>query len=144
MWELNHKEGLVLKNWCFQTVELEKTPENPFVSKEIKLVHPKGNQHWILIEGTDAEAEALILWQPDAKNGLIGKDPDAGKEWGQEEDWATEDEMVGWHHWYNGHELGQTPGDSKRQGGPIVHKVVKSRTRLSDWTITTEEGSLFC
>ena len=116
MWELEHKEGWVLKNWCFWTVVLEKTLESPFDSKEIHPVHPKGNQSWIFIGRTDAEAEVPILWPPDTKNWLIGKDPHAGKDWGQEEKGRTEDEMVGWHHWLNGHEFGQTLGDGDGQG----------------------------
>ena len=103
-------------NWCFQTVVLEKTLENPLNSKEIKPVNPKGNQPWIFIGRADAEAEALILWPPDAKNWLTGKDPDAGKDWGQEEKGVIEDEMVGWHHWLNGHEFEQTPGGGEGQG----------------------------
>ena len=102
MWELNHREGWALKNWCFQIVVLEKTLENPL---DIQPVNLKGNHLWIFIGRTDAEAEALILWPPDAKSQLIRKDPDTGKDWGQEEKGMTEDEMVGWHHWFNGHEL---------------------------------------
>ena len=83
---------------------LEKTLESPLDSKEIQLVHPKGNKSWIFIERTDAEAEAPIFWPPDVKNWLIWKDPDAGKDWSQEEEGTTEDEMVEWHHWLNGHE----------------------------------------
>ena len=115
MWELDHKEGWVLKNWCFWTVVLEKTLESPLDCKEIKPVNPKGNQPWTFIGRTDAEAEALILWLPDAKSQLTGKDPDAGKDWRQEEKETTEDEMVGWHHWLNGHEFEQTLGDSEGQ-----------------------------
>ena len=106
LWELDQKEGWALKNWCFWTMVLEKTLESPLVSKEIRPVNPKGNQPWIFIGRTDAEAEALILWPPDAKSQFIGKDPDAGKDWGQEEKRAPEDEMVGWHHRFNRHELG--------------------------------------
>ena len=95
MWELDHKEGWALKNWCFQTVMLEKTLDNPLDSKEIKAVNPKGNQPWIFTGRTGAEAEAPILWPPDAKSWLIRNDPDAGKDWGQEEKRVTEDEMVG-------------------------------------------------
>ena len=98
MWELDYKESWVLKNWCFWTVVLEKTLESPLDCKEIKLVHPKGNQSWIFIGRTDAEAETPIFWPPDAKNWLIGKGPDAGKDWRQEEKGTTEDEMVGCHH----------------------------------------------
>ena len=101
-WELDSKESWVLKNWCFWTVVLEKTLESPLDSKEIQPVHPKGNQSWIFIGRTDAEAETLILWPPDVKNRLIGKDPDAGKDWRWEEKGTTEDEMVGWHHWLGG------------------------------------------
>ena len=97
MWELDYKESWVPKNW-FWTVVLEKTFESPLDCKEIQPVHPKGNQSWIFIGRTDAEAETPIFWPPDAKNGLIGKDPDAGKDWRQEEKGMTEDEMVGWHH----------------------------------------------
>ena len=89
------------------------TLESPLDSKEIKPVNPKGNQHWILIGRIDAETEALIFWSPDAISQLIGKDSDAGKDWGQEEKWVTEDEMVGWQHQLNGHEFEQTPGVSK-------------------------------
>ena len=106
-WELDHKEGWVLKNWCFQIVLLEKTLESPLDSK-IKPVNPKGNQPWIFTGRTDAEAEAPVLWPPDAKSQLNGKDPDAGKDWRQEDKGMTEDEVVGWHHWLNGHESEQT------------------------------------
>ena len=95
MWELDHKEGWTLKNWCFQIVVLEKTLETPLDSKEIKPVNSKGNQPWIFIGRTDAEAEYPMLWPPDIKSRLIGKDPDAGKDWGQEEQGMTEDEMIG-------------------------------------------------
>ena len=95
---MDYKESWVPKNWCFWTVALKKILESPLDSKEIQPVHPKGNQSWIFIERTDAEAEASILWPPDAKNWLIGKDPDAGKDWRREEKGMTEDEMVGWHH----------------------------------------------
>ena len=105
MWELDHKEGWAPKNWCFWTVVLEKRLESPLDCKEIKPVHPKGNQSWIFTGRTDAEAEAPILWPPDAKNWLIGKDPDAGKDWRQEKRWTTEDELVGWHHQLDGHEF---------------------------------------
>ena len=116
MWELDHKEGWVLKNGCFQTVVLEKTLERPLDSKKIKPVNPKGNQPWIFTGRIDGEAEASILWPPDVKSQFTGKDPDAGKDWGQEEKGTTEDKMVGWHHGLNGHELEQTLGDSEGQG----------------------------
>ena len=114
--ELGHKEGWVPKNWCFQTVVLEKTLESLLDSKEIKPVSPKGNLPLLLIGRTDAEAEAPILWPPDAKSWLIGKDPDAGEDQRQEEKRTTEDEMVGWHHWLNGHEFGQALEDGEGQG----------------------------
>ena len=104
--ELDHKEYWALKNWCFWTAVLEKTLESPMDCKEIQSVHPKGNQSWIFIGRTDAEAETPIFWPPDVKNWLIGKDPDAGKDWRQEQKGTTEDEMVGWHHQLNGHEFG--------------------------------------
>ena len=101
----DYKESWALKNWCFWTVVLEKTLESPLDCKEVEPVHPKGNQSWIFTGRTDVEAENLILWLPDAKSWLIWKDPDAGKDWRQEEREMTEDEMVGWHHRLNGHEL---------------------------------------
>ena len=110
MWELD-KESWVQKNWCFWTVVLEKTPKNPLDCKEIQPVNPKVNQSWIF---TDAEAETPILWSPDVKNWLIGKDPDAGKDWREEEKGTTEHEMVLWHHQRDGHEFEQTLGDCKR------------------------------
>ena len=115
MWELDYKESWGQKNWCFWTVVLEKTLESSLDSKKIQPIHPKGNQSWIFIGRTDAEAEAPILWPPDVKNWLLGKDPDAGKDWRQEEKGMTEDEMAGWHHWLNGHEFEQTLGDNGGQ-----------------------------
>ena len=105
MWELDHKERWVLKNWCVWTVMLNKTLESPLDCKEIQPVHSEGNQSWIFIGKTDAKAEAPVHWPPDAKSWLIRKDPDTGKEWRQEEKGTTEDEMVGWHHWLNGYEF---------------------------------------
>ena len=116
MWELDYKESWVQKNWCFWTVVLEKTLESPLDCKEIQAVHPKGDQSWVLIGRTDAETEAPILWSPDVKRRLIGKDPDDEKDWLQKEKRAAEDEMFGWHHRLNGHEFKQTPGDGGRQG----------------------------
>ena len=104
--ELDYKESWVLKNWCFWTMVLEKTLESPLDCKEIQPVHPNENQSWLFIGRTDAEAETPILWPPDAKSWLIGKDPEAGKDWGQEEKGKTEDEMVEWHHRLDGHEFG--------------------------------------
>ena len=103
-WELAHKESWAPKNWCFWTVMLKKTLERPLDCKEIQPVHPKGSQSWVFIGRTDVEAETPILWPPDSKNWLIGKDPDAGKDWRQEER-TTEDEMVGWYHQFDGHEF---------------------------------------
>ena len=115
VWELDYKESWALKNWCFWTAVLEKTLESPLDCKEIQPVHSKGNQFWIFIGRTDAEAETPILWPPDAKSWLIWKDPDARKDWGQEEMGMTEDEMVGWHHWLDGHGFGRTLGVGDRQ-----------------------------
>ena len=119
MWELDYKERWALKNWCFWTVVLEKTPESPLDSKEIKPVNPKGNLCWIFIGRIDVEAETPILWPPDVKSWLTGKDFDAGGDWGQEEKGTTEDEMAGWHHWLNGRESEWTPGDGDEQGGLV-------------------------
>ena len=130
MWELDYKESWVPKNWCFWTVVLEKTPDSPLDCKEIQPVHPKGNQSWRVIGKTDGEAETLILWPPDAKNWLTGKDPDAGKEWWRVQKGMTEGETVGWHHWLNGQEFEQAPGVGDGQGG----LVCGSQTRLNNWT----------
>ena len=119
MWELDYKESWAPKHWCFWTVVLEKTLENPLDCKEIQPVHPKGDQSWVFIGRTDAEAETPILWPPDAKSWLIRKDPDAGRDWGQEKKGTTEDEMVGWHHQLNGHRFGWTPGVCDGQGGLV-------------------------
>ena len=117
--ELGHKEGRAPKNWCLWTVVLQKTPESPLARKEVKPVNLKGNQPWILIGRTYAEAEAPIFWLSDANNWFFGKVPDAGKDWGQKEKRALDEEMTGWHHRCNGHELGQTLGDGERQGGLV-------------------------
>ena len=132
MWELDHKEGWVPKDWCFQIVLLEKTLE-----KEIKPVNPKGYQPWIFIR-TDAEAEAPVLWLPDVKNWLTRKDPDAGKDWRQEEKGTTEDEMIGWHHRLDRHEFEHAPGVGDGQGGlvccsPWGHKEWHTAERVSSW-----------
>ena len=137
MWELEYKESWALKNWCLWTVVLEKTLESPLDCKEIQAVHLKWNQSWIFIGRTDAEAETPILWPPDAKNWLIGKDPDAQKDWGQEEKGTTEDEMV-WMAsltqwtwvWVNSESWWWT----ERPGVLQSVAVAKSQTRLNDWT----------
>ena len=116
MWELDCEESWEPKNWCF-VVMLEKTLESPLGCKEISPVHSKGNQSWVFIGRSDAEAETPKLWPPDMKSWLIGNDPDVWKDWGQEEKGMTEDEMVGMHHWHNGHGFGWTPGVGDGQGG---------------------------
>ena len=119
MWELDYKESWVLKKWFFWTEVLEKTLESPLECKEIQPVHPKGNQTWVFIGRIDVEAETLILWPPDAKNWLVWKDPDAGKDWRWEKKETTEDETVGWHHRLNGREFEQTLGVGDGKGGLV-------------------------
>ena len=136
-WDLDCEESWAPKNWCFWTVVFEKTLESPLDSKEIQPVHPKGNQHWIFIGRTDAEAETPILWPPHVKSWLIGKDLDAGRDWGQEKG-MTEDEMLEWHHWLNGHGFGWTPGVGDGQGGLVCcsswdHKE-SDMTKQRNWT----------
>ena len=136
IWELGHNKDWVPKFWFFQTVVLEKTLESLSDSKEIKLVNPKGNQPWIFLEGLilKLKLQYSILWPPDAKSWLTGKDPDAGKDWGQEEKEATEEEMVGWHHQLNGNEFEQIPWDSKGQGSlACCHSgIANSWTQVND------------
>ena len=124
------------KNGCFWTTVLEKTLESPFDSKEIQPVHPKGNQSWIFIGKTEAEDESPILWPPDMKNRLIGKDPEVEKDWRQEETEMTQDKMVGWYHWFNGHEFEQVRElvMDREAWHAAVHGVAKSWIRLRDWT----------
>ena len=117
MWKLDCEESWALKNWCFWTVVLEKTLESPLGCKGIQPVQPRGDQSWVFFERTDAKAETPIFWPPHAKSWLIGKDSDAGRDWGQEEKGTTEDEMTGWYHWLNGHEFEWTPGVGDGQGG---------------------------
>ena len=119
MRELDHKESWAPKNWCFWTGVLEKTLESPLDCKEIQSVHPKGDQAWVFFGRNDAKAETPILWPPDAKNWPTGKDPDAGKDWRQKEKGTTEDEMVEWHYWLNGHKFEQTLGVGDGQGSLV-------------------------
>ena len=135
MWELDCEESWALKKWCFWTEVLEKTLESPLDCKEIQAVHPKGDQSWVFIGRTDAEAGTPILLLPHAKNWVVGKDPDAGKDWRQEEE-TTEDEMAGWHHQLYGHEFEWTPGVGDGQGGLVCCSPWgrKDQTRLSDCT----------
>ena len=139
MLELDPRESWAPKNWCFQTVMLEKTLESPLDNKEIQPVGPKRNQFWRFIGRTNAEAEALILWPLDAKSQLIGKNPDAGKDWRQEEKAMTEDEMGGWHHRFNGLicKLQETVKD-REAWCAVVCGVTKSSTQLSDWITATK------
>ena len=136
LWELYCEESRLLDNWCLQTVMLEKTPESPLDSK-IKPINPKGNKPWIFIGRTDAEAEAPVFWPPSVKSWLIGKDTDAGIDWGQEEKGMTEDEMVGWHHWLSRREFEQAPGVGDGQGNleccsPWDHKESDSTERVNN------------
>ena len=139
MWELDYKESWASKNWCFWTVVLEKTLESPLDCKEIQPVHPKADQSWVFIGRTDVEAETPILWPPDAKCWLIWKDPDAGKDWGQEEKGTTDDEIVGWHHRLNGHGFGWTPRIGDGQGGPAsCGSWGRKESDMTEWLNWTE------
>ena len=142
MWEVDYKESWELKHWCFWTVVLEKTLESPLDCKEIQPVHSK-DQSWVFFGRTDAEDETPKLWPPDVKSWLIWKDPDAGKDWGQEEKGTTEDEMVGWHHWLDGHEFQWTPGVGDRQGGLACCNSwggkESDKTEWLNWTEATEQ-----
>ena len=136
LWELDHKEDRVPKNWCFWIV-LKKTFESPLDSKGIKPIIPKWNQPWIFIGGTETEVEAPVCWPPVVNSWFTKKDLDAGKEWRQKEKRAIEDEMVGWHHWYNGHGLGQTPGNGGGQEklecwSPWGHKELDKTWQLNN------------
>ena len=141
MWELDCEEGWLLKNWCFWSVVLERTLESPLDCKEIQPVHSKGDQSWVFFGRTDAKAEIPVLWPAHVKSWLIGKDSDAGKDWGQEEKGTTVDEMAGWHHWLNGHEFELVmlvelwelvmDREARRAG---IHGVEKSQAGLSNWT----------
>ena len=146
MWELDCEESWVPKNWCFWTVVLEKTLMSSLDCKEIQPVHPKGDQSWVFIGRTDSEAETPILWPPHVKSWFIGKDSDAGRDWGQEEKGTTENEMAGWHHRLDAHVCGWTPGVGDGQGGLACWdswgrkeldrtERLSDRTELTDWTI---------
>ena len=139
MWQLDFEESWTPRNWCFWTVVLEKTLQSPLDCKEIQPVHSKGNLSWVFIGRTAAKAETPILWPPHAKSWLIGKDSDAGRDWGQEEKGTTEDEMAGWHHWLDGHEFELQELLMDREAWhTVIHGVAKSWTRLSDWTSISE------
>ena len=134
MWELDYKESWAPKSWCFWTVVLEKTLENPLGCKEIKPVHPKGDRSWVFMGRTDVEAETPILWPPDGKNWHTWKDNDTRKDWSQEEKWMTEDEMVGWHQRLNGHEFEQALGVGDVPGSsPGWSREFEGETRRLHW-----------
>ena len=138
MWKLDHQ-----RIYAFESV-LEKTLESPLDCKEIKPVNPKGNQPWIFMGRTDAEAEAPILWPPDEKNWLIGEDPDAGKDWGQEEKGTTEDEMVGWHHWFNGHGFEQTLGDGEGQRSLVCCSPWGCKeSDMTEWVNNNNDSNIY-
>ena len=142
MLELHYKRSWAPKNWCFWPVVLKKTLESPLDCKEIQPVHPKGDQSWMFIGRTDVEAETPILLLPDAKNWLIWKDPDAGKDWGQEEKGATEDEMAGCHHWLHGRESQWTPGAGDGQGGlACCDSWGRKESDTTEWLNWTEVKS---
>ena len=148
MWELDCEESWALKNWCFWSVVLLKTLESPLDCKEMQPVYPKGHQSWVFIGRTDAEDETPILWPPDAKSWLIGKDPDAGRNWGQEEKGLTEDEMAGWHHWLNGCEFEWTPGVGDGQRGLACcdswgHKELDTTEQLNWTELNWRNSTLF-
>ena len=147
MWELDHKESWYLKNWCFWTVVLEKTLERPLDCKEIQPVHPKENQSWRFTARSDAEVETPILWPPDAKSWLIWKDPDAGKDWGQEEKAMIEDDMVEWDHWLNAYEFVWSLRVGDGQGvlmscGSWAHKELNMTEQLN-WIEVVEYSFRF-
>ena len=140
---LDYKENWVPNNWCIWTVMLEKTLESPLDCKEIPPVHPKGDQSWVFIGRTNADAETPILWPPDMKSWLIWKDPDAGKDWGQEKG-TTEDELVGWHHQLDGHGFGQTLGVGDGQGGLVCcNSWGRKESDTTEWLNWTELNSAY-
>ena len=143
VWELDCEESWAPKNWCFWTVMLEKTLESPLDCKEIPLVHPKGDQSWVFTGRTDAEAETPILWPPHVKSWLIEKDPDSGRDWGQEEKGTTEDEMAGWHHRLDGHGFGSTPEVGDGQGGlASCDSWGHKESDMTEWLKWTEQEPL--
>ena len=148
LWELDCEESWVPKNWYFWTVVLEKTLESPLDCKEIQPVHPKGDQSWVFIGRTDVEAETPILWPPNAKSWLIGKEPDAGRDWGQEEKGMTEDEMTEWHHQLDGHGSGWTPAVGDGQGGLACcgswGRKESDMTERLNWTKASNPGLPRC
>ena len=142
MIELDYRESWAWKNWCFWTMVLEKTLESPLDCKKIQPVHSKGDQSSMFIGRTDVEAETPILWPPDAKSWRLWKDPDAGKDWGQEEKGMTENEMVGWHHWHNGHEFESTPGVGDGQGGlACCSSWGRKEPGMTEWLNWTDGSS---
>ena len=147
MWELDCEESWAPKNWCFWTVVLEKTLESPLDCKEIQPVHPKGDQSWLFIGRTEAEAETPVLWPLGVKSWLIWKDRDTGKDWRQKEKGTTEDEMVGWYHQLNGHEFEWTLGVGDGQGGllcwgPWDRKELDTTERLNWTELNSESGNV--
>ena len=143
MWELDCEECWAPKNWCFWTVVLEKTVESPLDCKEIQPVHSKGDQSWVFFGRNDTKAETPVLWPPLAKSWLIGKDSDAGRDWGQEEKGTTEDEMAGWHHWLDGRKSEWTPGVGDGQGGLACCNLWgRKESDTTEWLNWTELNSL--
>ena len=146
MWKLDCEESWAPKNWCFWTVVLEKILESPLDCKEIQPVHPKGDQSWVFFGRTDATAETPILWPPHVKSWLIGKDSDAGRDWGQEEKGTTEDEKAGWHHWLYGHEFVWTLRVGDGQGGLVCcdswGRKESDMTERLNWTELIQYSSL--
>ena len=141
MWELDCEEIWVLKNWCFWTVVLGKALESPLDCKEIQTVHPKGDQSWVFVGRTDDEAETPIIWPPDLKSWLTGKESDARKDWEQEEKGMREDEMVGLHHWLDWHEFGWTSGVGDGQGGLACCSWCRKESDMTEqlnWTDTVQ------
>ena len=139
MWKLDHKENWALNNWCFWTEVLEKTLESHLDCKEIQSVYPKGDQSWVFFGRTDAKAETPVLWPPHAKSWLIGKDPDAGRDCGQEEKGMTEDEMAGWHHWLDGRESEWTLRvDDRQRGLACCDSWGRKESDTTEWLNWTE------